>query len=199
MWAGAYERELVDWMKRTLKPGMTVLDVGANIGYFSAIAAGLTGDKGQVHAFEPVPQTFSRLQKNLSAFGWAHPYPFAVGDTSGMHAIYRNKSEEGWSSLLHNSDLEPSGEVETIRLDDWARERKIERIDFIKMDIEGSEFRALAGAREVLSKFKPTIAAELNADCLARDGRTPADVLGLLGAAGYECFPFGGGILAVPR
>src|SRR5882762_4798355 len=56
MWAGAYERELVRLMKRTLKSGMTVLDVGANIGYFSALASGLVGNSGQVYAFEPMPQ-----------------------------------------------------------------------------------------------------------------------------------------------
>src|SRR4030088_824085 len=53
MWAGAYERELVQLMKRTLKPGMTVIDVGANIGYLSALAAGLVDNTSQVHAFEP--------------------------------------------------------------------------------------------------------------------------------------------------
>src|SRR5579864_2817767 len=58
MWASAYERDLVTLFKRTIKPGMTVADVGANIGYFSAIAAGLVGSAGAVHAFEPNPECF---------------------------------------------------------------------------------------------------------------------------------------------
>ena len=81
MWAGAYERDLVALFKRYLKPGMTVVDVGANIGYFSVIAAGLVGDTGSVHAFEPFPECFNRLKHNLSVFPSAHAYSCAVGRT----------------------------------------------------------------------------------------------------------------------
>jgi len=198
MWAGAYERELIAWMKKTLKPGMTVLDLGANIGYFSAIASQLVGRTGQVHAFEPMPQTLSQLQKNLTAFGWAHLYPCAVGETPGTATIYSNELEAGWSSLLSDSDLKPLTEINVIRLDDWARDRGILRVDFIKMDIEGGEIRALRGASEVLRRFRPIIVAELNATCLARDGRAPEDVLNLLRTARYKCTPFNDGVLATP-
>src|ERR1700694_4042840 len=100
MWGGAYERELVHLMKRTLKPGMTVLDLGANIGYFSALASGLVGNSGQVHAFEPMPQNVSRLRQNLSAFRWAHLYPCAVGEIPRKATIYFNESEVGLASLM---------------------------------------------------------------------------------------------------
>jgi hypothetical protein len=88
MWAGAYERELVDLFKRVLKPGMALLDVGANVGYFSALAAGLVGAKGQVHAFEPELACFARLERNLVAFPWAHAHCNAVGDRAGEARFY---------------------------------------------------------------------------------------------------------------
>jgi hypothetical protein len=68
MWAGAYERKLVVLLKRIVKPSMTVLDVGANIGYIAAIAAGLAGQGGCVHAFDPNPDCYARLKLNLDAF-----------------------------------------------------------------------------------------------------------------------------------
>jgi hypothetical protein len=83
MWAGAYETELVSLLKKTLKPGMTFLDLGANIGYFSVIAAALVKDSGQVHAFEPMPQNLDRLRKNLAPFRWATAQPYAVGNVTG--------------------------------------------------------------------------------------------------------------------
>ena len=199
MWAGAYERELVKLMKRMLKSGMTVLDVGANIGYFSALASGLVGNSGQVHAFEPMPQNLSRLRQNLSAFRWAHPYPYAVGDATGKAAIYFNKSEASWASLLNSDDLEHRADADIIRLDDWVSDHTVNRIDFMKMDIEGGEFHALQGAQVMLSRFRPVIVAELNAVCLARDHRKPEDVLGLLRDLGYGCSPFKDGVLAAPQ
>jgi FkbM family methyltransferase len=186
-------------MKRTLKSGMTVLDVGANIGYFSALASGLVGSSGQVHAFEPMPQNLSRLRQNLSAFRWAYPYPYAVGDATGTAEIYFNESEAGWASLLIGHDLELRAEIDLIRLDDWVRDHAVNRIDFMKMDIEGGEFHALQGAQEMLSRFRPVIVAELNAVCLARDHRKPEDVLALLRGLGYRCSPFKDGVLAVPQ
>jgi hypothetical protein len=103
MWAGAYERDLVELFKRSVRPGMTVLDVGANIGYFSTIAAGLVGSHGRVHAFEPVPSCFARLERNLSQFGWAWAHRSAVGDKSGVATVHFKESESGWGSLKRDA------------------------------------------------------------------------------------------------
>lgn len=82
MWAGAYERQLVAFLKSFLRPGMTVFDLGANIGYFSVIAAALVGSKGRVHSFEPMPHNFERLRRNLQPFPWATLHNCAVGNVS---------------------------------------------------------------------------------------------------------------------
>lgn len=198
MWAGAYERELVAWMKKTLKPGMTVLDLGANIGYFASIASRIVGPSGRVYAFEPVPENFDRLQVNLQPFGWARAYACAVGKAEGVATIYSNENEAGWSSLLSDSDLKPLTTVSVVSLDGWARGQELPRLDFIKMDIEGGEFNALCGASEVLRRYRPTVVAEINSVCLARDGKTSEDMLALLRDAGYGCTPFNDGVLAIP-
>jgi FkbM family methyltransferase len=199
MWAGAYERDLVGLLKSALKPGMTVVDVGANIGYFSAIAAGLVGGEGSVHAFEPTPQCFARLQRNLASFRWSRAYPSAVGDTTGMATIHYNERELGWGSLLGDEDLTLAVNVELISLDDWSLREGIRSLHFIKVDAEGGEYRVLRGAARILHDFRPIVAAELNSVCLGRDHHTPEDVVQLLQAAEYQTFSFNGGVLAIPR
>lgn len=203
MWAGSYERELVHLFKRVLTPGMTVLDLGANIGYFSVLAAGLVGNTGQVYAFEPDARCFARLKKNLSAFSWAQAHSIAVGDQPGTARFYyRQKGDEtGWGSLLLGKDNASSLEtlVPVMSLDAWTCEQAIGRVDFIKMDVEGGEYRVLKGAEVLLSQHRPIIVAELNEVCLRRDHREPTDVLSILRAAGYDTFSFNDGVLGIPQ
>jgi FkbM family methyltransferase len=85
-------------MKRMLKPGMNVLDLGANIGYFSVIAAALVGEHGEVHAFEPMPQNLIRLRKNLEPFSWAMTHQYAVANITGEIPIHCSDKEAGWAS-----------------------------------------------------------------------------------------------------
>jgi FkbM family methyltransferase len=202
MWAGAYERELVNLFKKMLIPGMTVLDLGANIGYFSVLAAGLVGNSGQVHAFEPAPTCFARLKRNLAAFSWAHVHSIAVGDEPGTARFHfsHKGNETGWGSLLspENSSTQETM-VSVVRLDAWAHEQAIRRVDFIKLDVEGAEYRALRGAEALLRRHRPVVVAELNDVCLRRDHREPQDVLSLLRAVGYSTFSFNEGVLGIPK
>lgn len=198
MWAGAYEPELVKMLKVFLKPGMTFLDLGANVGYFSAIAAALVGVHGRVFAFEPAPKCFHRLQRNLSRFPQASVYRCAAADANGRASFYSHTKEDGWGSLFDDHDCRERIEVNTIRLDDWARDTAIERLDFLKMDIEGAEYSALRGAQALLQRFRPFLVVELNGVCLLRDQRTSDDVLRLLTEAEYRCKPIRGGVIAMP-
>jgi FkbM family methyltransferase len=198
MWGGAYERDLVALFKRALKPGMTVLDVGANIGYFSAIASGLVGSEGSVHAFEPVPESFTRLQRNLSDFRWSHAYPCAVGDITRLAKIYFNERELGWGSLLSDNNLTRATDAQVISLDNWMIQEGLRTLNLIKIDVEGGEYRVLQGAERMLRDFRPIVTAELNSVCLSRDHHTPEDVVQLLKTVEYRTFSFNGGVLAIP-
>ena len=197
MWAGAYETELVSLLKKTLKPGMTFLDLGANIGYFSVIAAALVKDNGQVHAFEPMPQNLTRLRKNLAPFHWAMAQPYAVGNVTGEVPIHYSDKEAGWASIHDQhglGNLPCNSTVSVIRLDEWMQNNSPNRVDFIKLDIEGSELDALLGGRRMLSLFHPAIVAE------TKFGWNYDEIHQLLRAEGYECRPFhGDSILATPK
>ena len=125
---------------------MTVLDLGANIGYFSVIAAALVKESGQVHAFEPMPQNLTYLRRNLAPFRWAMAQPYAVGNVTGEVPIHYSDKEAGWASIQGQhglGNLPCNSVVSAIRLDDWLQSISINRIDFIKLDIEGSEFGCL--------------------------------------------------------
>jgi FkbM family methyltransferase len=162
----------------------------------------LVGATGEVHAFEPVPACFSRLEKNLTMFPWAGASRVAVSDAAGtmLFRFSEDENRTGWGSLLSDGDSSMKEQVvSVVTLDDWVQTRNIRRVDFIKMDIEGAECRALQGAMKLLTRFRPIIVAELNSVCLARDGRKPADIIALLQDAGYESAEFGEGVLAMPK
>lgn len=189
MWAGAYERTLVALLKKIVKPSMTVMDVGANIGYIAAIAAGLAGQGGCVHAFDPNPDCYARLQLNLAAFPQAHAHQVALSDSVGTLPFYlsENSEEQGWGSLLDDATaVRQAMDVAVTTIDDFVTKLGIRRVHLIKMDIEGNEMHALRGARKLIGRDHPAIIAELNATCLARDGAKPGDVLQFLISSGYS-------------
>lgn len=189
MWAGAYERELVALLKKTVKPGMTVIDVGANIGYIAAIAARLVGPEGRVHAFEPNPDCYARLTMNLAALPHAHSYRMAVSDFCGTLPLYlsENTEEDGWASLLKDHSVtRRTIDVAVTTIDVFAARFSVQKVHFIKLDVEGNEVHALRGAQHVIARDHPRIAAELNPHCLARDNAKPSDVLDFLTSFGYS-------------
>ena len=150
MYFGSYAIPLVETMKRFLRPGDVFFDVGANIGYLSAIAAGLVGPSGQIHCFEPVPEYFDRVEK-LAALNPGYEFRAnfcAAGEQPGTCKIYVTR-EPGQSTLVPAYKKDPeivsTLEVPVIRLDAYMQQRGIERVALIKIDAEGFELPILRG------------------------------------------------------
>lgn len=168
MYFGSYALLVVDAMKRFLRPGDIFIDVGANIGYLSAIAAGLVGSTGQVHAFEPVPEYFEKLER----LARANPQysivanPSAAGSTPGTSAIYVTR-EPGQNTLVpsYKPEAEITGtlEIPVVRLDSYIQQKRIDRIALIKIDAEGYEFPILRGLQNYFetSSHRPVIICEI--------------------------------------
>lgn len=147
----------------TLKEGDTVLDLGSNLGLFSSVALA----KGCcVHAFEPTPALITLLEKTLSLSvkkGEYTIWPYAVADQEGENSFGMFDGENGDLKLARNSLFEKEGMnksivVKTISLDKFVADNNIQKIDFIKADIEGAERYMLMGAKRILRDFAPKLA-----------------------------------------
>ncbi len=152
-WLGTYEFDKQQLFQKYVKPGMVIYDVGANAGFYTLLSSILTGERGKVLAFEPVPQNIYYIKRHieLNKIVNATIIEKAVSDK-----ISKLKFTLGSNlSMGHFSD---SGEieVETISLDDFVKQGN-PLPDLIKMDIEGAEYQALEGTKEILRTKKPVI------------------------------------------
>jgi FkbM family methyltransferase len=187
MWGGVYETELVTLMTRFLGAGMVFADVGAHVGYFTAVAACLVGETGKVHAFEPDPANYRRLADNTAKLTNVRCYSLAVSDAVGSSRFFRSPlaQESGWGSLLTDGERREAIRTETTSLDAWAVDQAVTRMEFVKIDVEGAEVRVLRGASSVLTRMRPVLFGEVNPTCLARDGETPGSLVKVLENYGY--------------
>lgn len=137
-----------------LKPGYNVLDIGANIGFYTSVFSNLVGPKGNVFAFEPEALNFNYLQQNCKQLGNAKLINKAVSDTSGTLKVYLSKMLNVDHRTYAIDDYSEIKEIEATSIDDYLKSNTISRIDFIKMDIQGFEMSALKGMLNTLKANK---------------------------------------------
>ena len=152
---GKFEEFETEVMKKEIKEGDIVLDIGANIGYYTLIFARLVGDKGKVFAFEPDPENFALLKKNVETNGYKNIILInkAVSDKEGEIKLYLNKYNKANHTIYQTEENRESIPIKTISLDNFFKDYK-GKIDFIKMDIEGAEYLAIKGMINLLKKNK---------------------------------------------
>lgn len=185
---GSYEPHVTGLFKKYLKPGMKVLDIGANVGYFSLLASTLVGANGGVFAIEPNMDNCKLLQasKNINGLGQLSIFQFAAGQATGMLTLNTSYSNGTTSNLSENADLLLSSRtVASIKIDNL---REFDNgIDFIKIDVEGAEYSALFGAKELISKYRPIIVSEFSPTAMPSiSGVDGATYLNFLYSLGYE-------------
>jgi FkbM family methyltransferase len=182
-------------LQQIIKPGDTILDVGANIGYFSLLFAKWLRGEGAVHAFEPFPDTLRTLSRNvdlnprLKSLITVHDVALSnyVGRTS---VVVPDEGNSGCNYLSMNGRVQ----ISVTTLDAAARELRLSHLDFVKVDIEGSEVAMLEGSAETIERFRPVMMIEMNPIALQRFGKTPADLFSVLGRFRYRLTvanPFG--------
>ncbi len=187
---GVWEPQETALFHSLIKPGMTVLDVGANMGYYTLIAAKLVGDKGHSYAFEPDPDNYRLIVKSVQVNGYRNVTVFnkAVADEFGRVKLYLESTNWGHSLSAQNIN-DPAGavEVETVTLDGlYALGKLGSKIDFIKLDVQGAEGLVVKGARKVLLEHQPTVVMELEPARLRNMGSDALDLLCWFEAAGYS-------------
>jgi FkbM family methyltransferase len=134
--------------KSFIKPGMVVVDIGANIGIYTSFFAKLVGQSGEVHAFEPEPANFHLLNRSLSPYKNVYLNQSAVADRTGNIFLYISSSLNVDHRTYDCGEDREKISIQSIALDDYFPKGKC--IDFIKMDIQGFEYQALIGMERVL-------------------------------------------------
>jgi FkbM family methyltransferase len=192
---GTFEPETVEVFSSLLFPGMTVLDVGANIGLFTLVAAHRVGPGGRVHAFEPTPSLAKHLRGNLALNGLENVElnVVAVSDSVGQAVLHVTQSDNfGENTILHGVADAPGTaglRVTTVTLDEYAARHSLGGVDVIKIDIEGAEPLALQGGRNLLSgDHAPILIVEANPRALAMGGSSLDELLGLIRSFGYTFY-----------
>jgi FkbM family methyltransferase len=173
---------------------MVVFDVGANIGFYTSLFADLVGPTGRVHSFEPDPLSFGILKHRTARRGNVTANQAAVGDRSGSITLFCNRSNRA-DNRVHASLGEETAEtveVPLTTLDDYCDAAKIDRIDAVKMDIQGAEVAALRGFQRILVRTAPRwLLIEFSPEHLRAAGPGPEDFWAVLDELGYEPWAFG--------
>jgi FkbM family methyltransferase len=165
-WIGQYELPIQEGLARELKPGMVFFDVGANAGFFTLVAAKLVGSQGKCVAFDPMPENVEsvRQQIKLNELGYCTAVQKAVGAHVGEAEFTFGTAGDSTGRFGSGGDGKTTMTVKVTTLDEAIA--RFGRPDFIKMDIEGAEVDALAGAERVLKEERPTWLIELHGpDC----------------------------------
>lgn len=163
----AYEPDVTALFRRLLRPGMAVLDLGANIGYFSMLSASLVGPSGYVLAVEPNPANARLLEASRrgNRFDHVSVAQVAAGSSTGLLALHVAQSNGTTSSPSDDVDsLLGAQTVAAIAIDHILPPNR--RIDLVKVDVEGAEYNALLGCRAMIARDRPQIISEFSPDMM---------------------------------
>jgi FkbM family methyltransferase len=184
-----YEPHLSALLRRIVKPGMTAVDIGANVGFYTMLLGERVGRSGRVLAFEPNTENCRLLMLSIDANGFNHIklYPFALSTNIGAAFFTSHIGSNG--GFLPNVDTTVTDPncvvVPSIRLDTIVTEP----VHFIKADVEGAEYLAFSGGEGLLRQFHPVITAEFSLEMLQRvSGISGADFLKWMKNLGYRAY-----------
>ena len=158
----SYEQDNFEFLKEKCKPNDVIIDIGAHIGLFSCIAAKCIGPTGKVYSFEPTPVTYEVLNKTIKINKLENiiePYDEAVGIKEGKTVFYISElAGDNANSLVNYVDSRGALkgiDVKVTSVDNFVNKRKIGKVNFIKVDVEGAEYDTIRGAENTLKNLRP--------------------------------------------
>ena len=186
-----YEKDEQAFVNRAIQPGMTVLDVGANIGFYTAICGLRTGPEGRVIALEPDPQNFSFLSRTVerNQLKNVDAVQAAAASREGEMWLFTSKDNRGDNRLYAHNQSDNRIRVRVVRLDELLPEMGVAELNFIKIDVQGFEGEVLAGLEETIRRSpKLQILMEFWPEGLRSAGTDPAELLRRLEGWGLKLY-----------
>ncbi len=188
----AFRRELrenahhygeVTFLESVLRPGMVVIEGGANRGVTAVAIAKAVGKTGHVHAFEPVSEYFEVLESNIARNGIANisTYNLALSDRTGSLTFYKHGEGSGITSAQDAEEIR----VRAVTIPGFMSTRQIPRVDFINLDCEGSELLVLRKTQTLLKRQLPSIFCEVHRGYLEALNQSVGDIVKFLRFVGY--------------
>lgn len=170
-------------LQQHLKPGMTVVDVGSNIGYYALLESRLIEPGGKVIAIEPVPQNFAQLRENIRANGRENIeiHQLAIAERSGTLPMYLS-GRSNWHSLRPTPAARTCNVIVST-LDDFLSRVAADSVDLVRMDVEGYEIEIIKGMQRTLDLYCPLLLVELHPDLVG--AKAIVEYLRILDAMGY--------------
>jgi len=191
---GVYEEFETEIVKKIIKKGDVVVDIGANIGYYTLLFAKLVGNDGKVFAFEPEPTNFELLKKNseINSYKNVTLIKKAVSNKTEKTMLHLSKDNKGSHTLVNTKYDDGSIEIESIRFDEYFKKYS-GKINFIKIDIEGSEVNAIKSMFSFLRKMEQIkILVEFSPFMINKSGINPKTFLNLLTDLDFKTYELDG-------
>ena len=177
----------VTFLESVLRPGMTVIDGGANCGVTTIAIARAVGNKGHVYAFEPVPEYFVSLHRNISrnSIGNTSVYNLGLSNKTGPIPFYKHGEGSGCTPADNSEEIQ----VNVITIPEFLTVHSIPKLNFINLDCEGSELLVFRSAQAVLLEQAPLIFCEVHRDYLKVLNQSVEDLAKFLTDLGYGVKP----------
>lgn len=194
---GIYDPNIVVVINSLLSKGSVFIDVGANMGYFSLLASSVVGKFGHIIAIEPSSRDYARLVDNVKINNLTNiisTYHIAISDVSGSAKLAVACEERSALNTLGSEfsfkgvDKVETENVKVVSIDELVSDINLTRVDVLKLDIEGSELKALQGARNVIEKFRPAIMLGVNVNSLKACGTDHKEIQQILREIRYRAY-----------
>jgi len=187
---GTWEPQATRYISPRIMPGMTVLDIGAGIGYYTLLFAKRVGIQGRVIAFEPIPSVREKLEYNVRLNGYTNVTvcDFALFSSHGS-AILEAPFFIMQVDPTHSANEGRGIKIQTKIFDECVERLRIQRIDLVKIDVEGAELDVLRGMQQSLIEHHPVLLIEVHPNYLGRFNYDPGDLLHFLETMEYDVRP----------
>ena len=178
-----YEKSEIKFIKSICMNGKNILDIGANIGYYTTLFSQEAGNDGLILAIEPDTESYKYLSKNISSCKYKNVLSFqvAASDSRKKLPLFISKENRGDNRLYQNNQKRDSILVDCITVDELLKENKISRLDFIKIDVQGYEPKVFKGMKNIINSQKNiTVLTEFWPKGILQAGSNPKYFLNML-------------------